>query len=64
MPFCHFSGHNMWILKATKLNQGQGIHVCNTLPQVKSLIQRYCEGFPKKESESFTAEKEIKALSL
>ena len=20
MPFCHFSGHNMWILKATKLN--------------------------------------------
>ena len=22
MPFCHYSGHNMWIIKATKLNQG------------------------------------------
>ena len=22
MPFCHYSGHNLWILKATKLNQG------------------------------------------
>lgn len=32
MPFCHYSGHNLWILKATKLNQGQGIHVCNSLP--------------------------------
>lgn len=31
MPFCHYSGHNLWILKATKLNQGQGIHVCNSL---------------------------------
>jgi len=20
MPFCHSSGHNLWILKATKLN--------------------------------------------
>lgn len=20
MPFCHYSGHNLWILKATKLN--------------------------------------------
>ena len=59
MPFCHYSGHNLWILKATKLNQGQGIHVCNSLPQVKSLIQRYCEGFPKKQSENFTYERDV-----
>lgn len=59
MPFCHYSGHNLWILKATKLNQGQGIHVCNSLPQIKNLIQRYCEGFPKKQSENFTYEREI-----
>ena len=31
MPFCHYSGHNLWILKATRLNQGQGIHVANSL---------------------------------
>ena len=59
MPFCHYSGNNLWILKATKLNQGQGIHVCNSLPQIKNLIQRYCEGFPKKYSENFTYEREI-----
>ena len=44
MPFCHYSGHNLWILKATRLNQGQGIHVCNSLAQVKNLISKYCEG--------------------
>ncbi len=55
MPFCHFSGYNMWILKATKLNQGQGIHVCNSLPQVKQLIQKYCEGISKKETEPLAA---------
>lgn len=60
MPFCHYSGHNLWILKATKLNQGQGIHVCNNLAQVKSLIQKYCEGFPKKQLDNFTYEREVK----
>lgn len=62
MPFCHYSGYNMWILKATKLNQGQGIHVCNGLPQIKQLIEKYCTGFPKKDNESFMLEKELKAL--
>ena len=50
----------MWILKATKLNQGQGIHVCNSLPQIKQLILKYCEGIPKKQTENFTNEKELR----
>jgi hypothetical protein len=64
MPFCHYSGYNLWILKATKLNQGQGIHVCNTLPQIKQLIEKYCTGFPKKENESFQSEKDVRAIHL
>ncbi|CAI2376791.1 unnamed protein product [Moneuplotes crassus] len=27
LPETHFSGHNMWILKVTKLNRGRGIYV-------------------------------------
>lgn len=47
MPFCHYTGHNLWLLKPTKLNRGRGIHVCNNLAQLKQLIQKYCEGFKK-----------------
>ena len=47
MPFCHFSGHNLWLLKPTKLNRGRGIHVCNNLGMLKNLITKYCEGFKK-----------------
>ncbi|CDW81438.1 tubulin-tyrosine ligase family protein [Stylonychia lemnae] len=47
MPFCHFSGHNLWLLKPTKLNRGRGIHVYNNLGMLKSLIHKYCEGFQK-----------------
>ena len=47
MPFCHFTGHNLWLLKPTKLNRGRGIHVCNNLTMLKNLIFRYCEGFKK-----------------
>lgn len=47
MPFCHFSGYNFWLLKPTKLNRGQGIHVCNNISTIKSLIAKYCDGFPK-----------------
>ena len=45
MPFCHFTGFNLWLLKPTKLNRGRGIHVINNLTQLKGLIQRYCEGW-------------------
>lgn len=47
MPFCHFTGYNLWLLKPTKLNRGRGIHVINNLTQLKSLIARYCEGWYK-----------------
>lgn len=47
MPFCHFEGHNLWLLKPTKLNRGRGIHVCNNIGMMKSLISKYCEGFKK-----------------
>lgn len=47
MPFCHFTGHNLWLLKPTKLNRGRGIHVYNNLSMLKQLIQKYCEGFQK-----------------
>lgn len=47
MPFCHFTGFNLWLLKPTKLNRGRGIHVINNLTQLKALIQRYCEGWSK-----------------
>lgn len=47
MPFCHFTGFNLWLLKPTKLNRGRGIHVINNLTQLKQLISRYCEGWYK-----------------
>lgn len=50
MPFCHFSGHNLWLLKPTKLNRGRGIHVVNNLTMLKNLINKYCEGFQKTNS--------------
>jgi hypothetical protein len=47
MPFCHFTGFNLWLLKPTKLNRGRGIHVVNNLTMLKELISRYCDGWAK-----------------
>jgi hypothetical protein len=47
MPFCHFTGYNLWLLKPTKLNRGRGIHVVNNLTMLKDLISRYCDGWAK-----------------
>jgi hypothetical protein len=47
MPFCHYTGHNLWLLKPTKLNRGRGIHVVNNLTMLKNFILKYCEGFKK-----------------
>lgn len=44
MPLCHFTGKNIWILKPTSLNRGQGIHVANSFKKVKKLIRDYCRG--------------------
>ena len=43
MPLCHFSGYNIWLLKPTHLNRGQGIHVFRDLDTLKSLITKYCK---------------------
>ncbi|CDW72701.1 tubulin-tyrosine ligase family protein [Stylonychia lemnae] len=48
MPISHFTGHNLWLLKPTKLNRGRGIHVCNNISTLKDLMHKYCEGFKKK----------------
>jgi len=47
MPFSHFNGFNLWLLKPTKLNRGRGIHVINNLTELKHLISRYCDGWCK-----------------
>lgn len=44
MPLCHFQGKNIWILKPTSLNRGQGIHVANNFKKIKKLIRDYCRG--------------------
>ena len=44
MPLCHFTGHNLWLLKPTRLNRGRGIHVVNNLSYLRQLIAQYCEG--------------------
>jgi hypothetical protein len=44
MPLCHFLGKNVWILKPTSLNRGQGIHVANSFKKIKRLVRDYCRG--------------------
>lgn len=44
IPTAHFQGHNIWILKATGFNRGQGIHVFNQLEDLKKLIKEYTDG--------------------
>lgn len=47
MPLSHYVGYNLWILKATFLNRGRGIHVFKDLNSLKSLIYEYCKGVEK-----------------
>jgi phosphoribosylamine-glycine ligase len=42
MPCSHFEGKNIWILKPTGLNRGKGIHVVDSVSQVKKLIKQHC----------------------
>ena len=44
MPLSHFSGKNFWILKATNLNRGRGIHVFRDIQTLNKLIDCYCKG--------------------
>lgn len=47
MPLSHFAGYNFWILKATNLNRGRGIHVFSDLKSLKKLVEDYCKGVDK-----------------
>lgn len=42
MPLCHFAGKNVWILKPTGLNRGKGIHVVDSIKEMKKLIRQTC----------------------
>jgi hypothetical protein len=44
IPFSHFDGYNLWILKVTRLNRGRGIYVFDTLEKLLSLIKELREG--------------------
>lgn len=42
MPMSHFKGKNVWILKPTGLNRGKGIHVVDSVKEMKRLIKQTC----------------------
>eukprot|EP01022_Parablepharisma_sp_SALTPOND_P020804 TRINITY_DN3872_c0_g1_i1.p1 TRINITY_DN3872_c0_g1~~TRINITY_DN3872_c0_g1_i1.p1 ORF type:complete len:448 (-),score=27.98 TRINITY_DN3872_c0_g1_i1:2502-3845(-) len=41
MPLGHFKGQNLWLLKPANLNRGRGVHVFNSLEELKKLLLVY-----------------------
>ena len=39
-----FDGHNLWVLKPNDFNRGRGVHLFNSLDQLKKLINDYTAG--------------------
>jgi len=39
MPSCHFVGKNLWIMKPTGMNRGNGIHIFKDIPKLMQLIK-------------------------
>lgn len=39
-----FAGQNLWVLKPNDFNRGRGVHIFNTLEQLKKLITDYTIG--------------------
>lgn len=39
-----FAGHNLWVFKPNDFNRGRGVHLFNTLDQLKKLIVDYTVG--------------------
>eukprot|EP00826_Nyctotherus_ovalis_P065251 TRINITY_DN9586_c0_g1_i5.p1 TRINITY_DN9586_c0_g1~~TRINITY_DN9586_c0_g1_i5.p1 ORF type:complete len:410 (-),score=85.20 TRINITY_DN9586_c0_g1_i5:323-1552(-) len=60
MPLCHFAGHNLWLLKPTNLNRGQGIHIFHDLETLKQLIAKEVGG----EGSGFVVQKYIESPLL
>lgn len=44
MPLTHFIGHNLWLLKPANLNRGRGVHIFQSLTELKRLLMEYCRG--------------------
>jgi hypothetical protein len=42
MPLSHYQGKNAWILKPTGCNRGKGIHVVDSVKDVKKFIHQTC----------------------
>ena len=43
MPLCHYQGKNIWLLKPTCMNRGNGIHVFSSFKKLKKLVRDYCK---------------------
>ena len=54
LPESHFIGHNLWILKPTKLNRGRGVHIFRSLDSLRDLVSQYTKG-----RKSFTSTNEF-----
>ena len=39
LPFCHFSGQNIWILKPSSCNRGKGIKLFKTIEELFKMIK-------------------------
>ena len=44
IPESHFSGHNMWIVKAINLNRGMCIRIVNSYEQMVKIIEKFKQG--------------------
>eukprot|EP00826_Nyctotherus_ovalis_P022823 TRINITY_DN17623_c0_g1_i1.p1 TRINITY_DN17623_c0_g1~~TRINITY_DN17623_c0_g1_i1.p1 ORF type:complete len:259 (+),score=52.65 TRINITY_DN17623_c0_g1_i1:592-1368(+) len=67
MPLTHFIGHNLWLLKSANLNRGRGVHIFQSLSELKRLLMEYCRGESsnnKQKSFAFILQKYIEAPLL
>lgn len=64
MPLCHFAGHNLWLLKPTNLNRGQGIHVFRSLEALRQLVAKYSRKEVGGEGSGFVVQKYIESPLL
>ena len=64
MPLCHFTGKNMWILKPTSMNRGQGIHVSSSFKKIKKLIREYCRGRDVDQVSASTKSKDVSIANI
>ena len=55
IPSSNYAGKNMWLVKATNLNRGRGIKICNNIRQIIKCVTKFSEGICLnfKESEMF-----------